>query len=159
MFTELETGGNIRFEEGRPLDKWHQSVIDLVKSRFATPTLSQFGIKGLSVQKVTRIHNRFLKNRFDERLEQQIDLSDNGYKRNLEYLFFGIDPEYPNEMFRVMEDGFRTPEEYEQIEMPPYPGLVNSVASADTARIKAFFEDEKGSAHIRSAAKQKSKGF
>lgn len=36
LITELETGGNIRFEEGRPgVDKWYQSCVDLVKSRFA----------------------------------------------------------------------------------------------------------------------------
>lgn len=32
--TELETGGNIRFEEGKPSDKWFTSCVDLVKSRF-----------------------------------------------------------------------------------------------------------------------------
>jgi hypothetical protein len=32
--TELETGGNIRFEEGKSSDKWFQSCVDLIKSRF-----------------------------------------------------------------------------------------------------------------------------
>lgn len=32
--TELETGGNIRFEEGKPQDKWFSSCVDLVRSRF-----------------------------------------------------------------------------------------------------------------------------
>lgn len=34
LMTELETGGNIRFEEGKPSDKWFTSCVDLVKSRF-----------------------------------------------------------------------------------------------------------------------------
>lgn len=34
LMTELETGGNIRFEEGKPNDKWFSSCVDLVKSRF-----------------------------------------------------------------------------------------------------------------------------
>jgi hypothetical protein len=34
LMTELETGGNIRFEEGRPQDKWFSSCVDLVRSRF-----------------------------------------------------------------------------------------------------------------------------
>lgn len=34
LLTELETGGNIRFEEGKPSDKWFQSCNDLAKSRF-----------------------------------------------------------------------------------------------------------------------------
>lgn len=34
LMTELETGGNIRFEEGKPNDKWFSSCVDLVRSRF-----------------------------------------------------------------------------------------------------------------------------
>jgi len=34
LMTELETGGNIRFEEGKPSDKWFTSCVDLVRSRF-----------------------------------------------------------------------------------------------------------------------------
>ena len=34
LMTELETGGNIRFEEGKPSDKWYSSCVDLVRSRF-----------------------------------------------------------------------------------------------------------------------------
>jgi len=34
LITELETGGNIRFEEGKPYDKWFSSCVDLVRSRF-----------------------------------------------------------------------------------------------------------------------------
>lgn len=34
LMTELETGGNIRFEEGRLQDKWFTSCVDLVRSRF-----------------------------------------------------------------------------------------------------------------------------
>lgn len=34
LITELDTGGNIRFEEGRPQDKWYTSCVDLVRSRF-----------------------------------------------------------------------------------------------------------------------------
>ena len=34
LMTELETGGNIRFEEGKPSDKWFSSCVDLVRSRF-----------------------------------------------------------------------------------------------------------------------------
>lgn len=34
LMTELDTGGNIRFEDGRPQDKWYTSCVDLVRSRF-----------------------------------------------------------------------------------------------------------------------------
>jgi len=32
MITELNTGGNIRFEEGKVSDKWYSSCEDLIKS-------------------------------------------------------------------------------------------------------------------------------
>ena len=34
MIAQLETGGNIRFEEGKTIDKWYSSWEDLIKSRF-----------------------------------------------------------------------------------------------------------------------------
>ena len=66
LMTELETGGNIRFEEGKPSDKWFSSCVDLVRSRFNPETMKFFGIIGINVTRVTRIHNRFLRNRFAE---------------------------------------------------------------------------------------------
>ena len=77
LMTELETGGNIRFEEGRPQDRWFSSCVDLVRSRFSAEQMKHFGIIGINVTRVTRIHNRFLRNRFEEKLEQLVDLSDN----------------------------------------------------------------------------------
>lgn len=69
LMTELETGGNIRFEEGKPSDKWFSSCVDLVRSRFNPDQMKFFGINGINVTRVTRIHNRFLRNRFEEKLE------------------------------------------------------------------------------------------
>lgn len=34
LITELETGGNIRLEEGKGEEKWYVSCIDLLRSRF-----------------------------------------------------------------------------------------------------------------------------
>lgn len=77
LMTELDTGGNIRFEEGRLQDKWYTSCVDLVRSRFNAEQMKPFGIIGINVNRVTRIHNRFLRNRFEEKLELLVDLSDN----------------------------------------------------------------------------------
>jgi hypothetical protein len=80
--------------------------------------MSKFGIDGIAVTRVTRIHNRFLRNRFEEKLEQLVDLSSDSYKRKLEYLFYGIDPKLPTEIFRAMEEGFRPVHEYAKEKMP-----------------------------------------
>jgi len=34
LIVELETGGNIRLEDGKPSDVWYSSCVDLVNSRF-----------------------------------------------------------------------------------------------------------------------------
>lgn len=34
LITELETGGNIRLEEGKGNEKWYISCVDLLRSRF-----------------------------------------------------------------------------------------------------------------------------
>ena len=47
LLTELETGGNIRFEEGKPSDKWYKSCIDLVQSKFSLEDMKDCGIKGI----------------------------------------------------------------------------------------------------------------
>ena len=139
MVTELETGGNIWFEEGKPSDKWFTSCVDLIRSRFNPSSMEKYGIKGINVNKVTRIHNRFLWNWFEDKLEKMIDLSDQNYKKSLEYLFYGNDPNLKNEISRAMEEGFWTESEYKSIGMAHFIGLVNSVTSADLARINDFF--------------------
>lgn len=47
LMTELETGGNIRFEEGKPQDKWFTSCVDLVRSRFNVDQMKFYGITGI----------------------------------------------------------------------------------------------------------------
>lgn len=141
LMTELETGGNIRFEEGKPTDKWFSSCVDLVRSRFNAEQMRFYGITGIQVTRVTRIHNRFLRNRFEEKLEHLVDLSDNSYKRNLEYLFYGVDPAMQTEIHRAMEEGFRSQGEYAETSLPNCIPLVNSVASAEIARIHSYLQD------------------
>ena len=76
LITELDTGGNIRFEEGRAQDKWYTSCVDLVRSRFNPDSMAHLGVCGISVTRVTRIHNRYLRNKFEDKLEQLVDLTD-----------------------------------------------------------------------------------
>lgn len=141
MMTELETGGNIRFEEGKPNDKWYTSCDDLIRSRFDADIMKKkFNICDITVLRVTRIHNRFLRNRFEEKIEQLMDLTNSMQKKSIEYLFYGIDPALPNEIYRAMEEGFRMPSEYSAIGLNPDVSLVNSVICAETPRITTFMK-------------------
>lgn len=45
-----------------------------------------------------------------------------------------------------MEEGFRSKSDYEEAGLPGFVGLVNSVASADLARINQFVKAEDGNA-------------
>ena len=57
-----------------------------------------------------------------------------------------------------MEEGFRTQSEYADTDLPNCIPLVNSVASAELARINCFFKDEDGYAQMRTAAKASKQG-
>ena len=136
LLTELDTGGNIRYEEGKPEDNWFNSCVDLMMSRFQpAPYLKIYGLK---VTRVTRIHNRFLRNRFEEKLEKTVDISDPAHKRKMEYLFYGYDGRVPKEQHRVTEEGFRTPEEYRGMGLPGCIPLCNNVILAELGLIKGL---------------------
>ena len=102
---------------------------------------------------VPEVLNDPLEPRLEEKLEQLVDLSDNQYKRSLEYLFYGVNPAAPKEIHRAMEEGFRSYGEYLDAGLPGCISLVNSVASAEIARINAFINTDEGLAKIRSASK------
>ena len=141
MMVELETGGNIRLEDGKPSDLWHSSCVDLVSSRFFASDYAGVSglpkISGVRVTRVTRIHNRHLRNRFEQRLEALVDVSDPTYKRSLEYLFAGDVPELPGELQRCLEDGFRSPAEYDELGLDGAVVLSNSLSLADLPRLHA----------------------
>lgn len=65
-------GGNIRMEVGNSKDVWFKSCTDLVMSRFFPLDFLPLAITGMQVLKVTRIHNRFLQDRFERILEAQV---------------------------------------------------------------------------------------
>jgi hypothetical protein len=44
LISELETGGNIKFEEGKGNEKWYVSCVDLIKSRFQIEEMKAYNI-------------------------------------------------------------------------------------------------------------------
>jgi Leucine-rich repeat (LRR) protein len=159
LLLELETGGNIRLEDGKPSDVWFSSCVDLVNSRFFPPDFRPHGIADIKVHRVTRIHNRFLRNRFETRMESALAKeaatngadSGGGYKRSLEYLFYGQSPvlgvgdglKQHAELLRVIEEGFHMPDQYRQMGITSGAiRLSNSVSISDIPRIGARFHAE-----------------
>ncbi|XP_078381877.1 leucine-rich repeat-containing protein 9-like isoform X2 [Oculina patagonica] len=145
LLLELETGGNVRFEDGKPTDPWYKSCHDLVLSRFCVGDYLGAGISGITVHRITRVHNRILRTRFDDKLDQILDRDDivdltkgRSYKRLLEYLFFMWDPSLLNgnsEPIRVLEEGFRSAAVYESLNEDGGVPLANSVSVSDKRRV------------------------
>ena len=75
------------------------------------------------MNRVIRVHNRYLRSRFDKHMQHFMDKKDRkddaaeGSKRAFEYLFYGESPLLAaktgcrNELLRVAEEGFRAPDE------------------------------------------------
>ena len=58
MVLELSSGGNVRLEDGTEGNMWYSSVLELTKTRFASDDFRKFGISGVNVRRVSRVHNR-----------------------------------------------------------------------------------------------------
>lgn len=130
----------MRLEEGTTADRWYQSCISLVKSRFETDYLSQFDIKDISVHRVLRIHNRFQRNRFEEKVEQYLDMSKPGFKKNFEYLFISLDPRHKEQFYHLVEEGYCSTTKSLGQGKQPYEGLHNTLLGSDLFRLNYYRE-------------------
>lgn len=97
--------------------------------------MNSYGIADIDIKRVVRIHNRFLRNKFEEKMESLVDVSNASYKKSLEYLFYGVDPNFPEEIHNVVEEGFRNYGENREVGLSGYTPLVNSILGADSSRI------------------------
>ena len=98
MVIELETGGNIRLEDGSMNDLWYASCVDLVKSRSFIQDFKELGVRGINIVRVTRIHNRCLRHKFEETVHNittkreqaaQSEGNSNGNNKNLRLVAVG----------------------------------------------------------------------
>jgi hypothetical protein len=103
----------------------------------------QYGIQDIQVRRVVRIHNRFLRNKFEDKMETLLDVSNANYKKSLEYLFYGTDPNSPQEIYHIIEEGFRSYRDNIKLGLSGYSPLVNSIMGADSSRIHSFLKVEK----------------
>lgn len=134
LMTELETGGNVRFEEGKSSDKWFKSCAELLQARFNASHVAELGECKLNVTRITKVHNKYLRNLFEERLEQTIDICNKNIKKNLDYLFCGSAAYTSAELTKIIEEGARG-----NVAMPI--GLVNSVTLAELPRLHKLVKD------------------
>uniref|UniRef100_A0A8C4XE44 Leucine rich repeat containing 9 n=1 Tax=Erpetoichthys calabaricus TaxID=27687 RepID=A0A8C4XE44_ERPCA len=108
LLMELETVGNIRFEEGCPSDVWFNSCYDLILSRFCASDFQTYQITGVKILRIVKVHNQMLKLRFEEKSHTLL-ASEESYKRLMDYLFYVNNPELMNgktELLSILENGF-----------------------------------------------------
>lgn len=155
MAIELESGGNVRFEEGTTSDVWFSSCHDLVLSRFCATDYKEHGIAGLKIHRILRVHNRMLRKRFDDKLTGIVDNTEGeyfpsnrntAYKKLLEYLFWIWDPQLPggfHETTRVLEEGYMDAISYKALGKDGAVPLSNSLSLADRHRISALSKESR----------------
>ncbi|XP_077180065.1 leucine-rich repeat-containing protein 9 [Paroedura picta] len=148
LLTELETVGNTRFEEGSPSDPWFNSCYDLILSRFCAWDFKAYGISGVKVNRVIRVHNRILRMKFEGKFQNFVEEEDLGdstnHRKMLEYLFYVSNPEVPlkkKQLIQILEEGFE--------EIRKVPGseeavpLSNSLSICECPRIEHFQKQAK----------------
>nr|XP_048271833.1 leucine-rich repeat-containing protein 9 isoform X2 [Myodes glareolus] len=151
LLTELETVGNIHFEEGTEADDWFNSCYELILSRFCTWDFRAYGITGVKVKRVIKVNNRILRLKFEEKFQRFLDDEDThdlDYRKMLECLFYVFDPEVAvkkKHLLQILEKGFQESE----TDKPPLRReavpLVNSLSMCECPRIEFLqqkFKDE-----------------
>uniref|UniRef100_A0A9J8APC6 Leucine rich repeat containing 9 n=2 Tax=Cyprinus carpio TaxID=7962 RepID=A0A9J8APC6_CYPCA len=143
LLLELETVGNIRFEEGNTSEPWFTSCYDLLLSRFCAWDYKPHNISGIKISRIIRIHNRALRQRFQDKVNsllcrQEPSPFSQNYKRCMEYLFYVPDPEHScesDEILPILENGFKTADAY-KVQNPSKPDMLCPSSLPDSCECK-----------------------
>ncbi|KAF4089841.1 hypothetical protein AMELA_G00042860 [Ameiurus melas] len=144
LVMELETVGNIRFEEGTTSHAWFKPCYDLLLSRFCVWDYKAYNIAGVKINRIVRVHNRVLRLRFEDKLRTMqanngSSLLSRNYRRHLEYLFYVFDPEEiqrNNQILNILENGFKSADRCKAMGRDCAVPLSNSVSVCEEPRIR-----------------------
>uniref|UniRef100_A0A8B9C7N4 U2A'/phosphoprotein 32 family A C-terminal domain-containing protein n=1 Tax=Anser brachyrhynchus TaxID=132585 RepID=A0A8B9C7N4_9AVES len=144
LLMELETVGNIRFEEG--LSNNPCSCCELIQSRFCTWDFRAYDIMGVKINRIFRVHNQILRLKFEEKfqtfLEKEVFHVAENYKEKMEYLFYVFNPKLPvkeKQLLQILEDGFQDLEPERNEAVP----LCNSLSICECPRIEFLKQQAK----------------
>uniref|UniRef100_A0A8C0WUI6 U2A'/phosphoprotein 32 family A C-terminal domain-containing protein n=1 Tax=Castor canadensis TaxID=51338 RepID=A0A8C0WUI6_CASCN len=152
LLIELETVGNIHFEEGTRSDDWFNSCCELILSRFCTWDFRTYGITGVKVKRVIKVNNRILRLKFEEKFHKFLDhedMHDSDYRKMLECLFYVFDPEVTvkkKHLLQILEKGFKESETSKLPLRKEAVILANSLSICECPRIEFLqqkYKDEK----------------
>ncbi|XP_060274101.1 leucine-rich repeat-containing protein 9 isoform X6 [Ovis aries] len=153
LLIELETVGNIHFEEGTRSDDWFNSCYELILSRFCTWDFRTYGITGVKVKRVIKVNNRILRLKFEEKFQKFLDnehIHDSeSYRKMLECLFYVFDPEITvkkKHLLQILEKGFKDSETSKLPLRKEAVILANSLSICECPRLELLqqkYKDEK----------------
>ncbi|XP_006891882.1 PREDICTED: leucine-rich repeat-containing protein 9-like [Elephantulus edwardii] len=151
LLIELETVGNIHFEEGTQSDDWFNSCYELILSRFCTWDFKMYGITGVKVKRVIKVNNRILRQKFEEKFQKFLENEDmhdsESYQKMLECLFYVFDPEVTmkkKHLLQILEKGFKDSETNKLPLRKEAVILTNSLSLCECPRIELLqYKDEK----------------
>ncbi|XP_064342064.1 leucine-rich repeat-containing protein 9 isoform X1 [Camelus dromedarius] len=153
LLIELETVGNIHFEEGTRSDDWFNICYELILSRFCTWDFRTYGITGVKVKRVIKVNNRILRLKFEEKFQKFLDNEDmhdsESYRKMLECLFYVFDPEVTvkkKHLLQILEKGFKDSETNKLPLRKDAVILANSLSMCECPRIEFLqqkYKDEK----------------
>ncbi|NXK49459.1 LRRC9 protein, partial [Chauna torquata] len=157
LLMELETVGNVCFEEGLSNNPWFTSCCDLIQSRFCTCDFRGYDIMGVKINRIFRVHNQILRLKFEEKfqmfLEKEVFTVAENYEEKMEYLFYVFNPKLPvkeKQLLQMLEDGFQDLEVHMQPERNEAVLLCNSLSICECPRIEFLKQQAKAEGKNRS---------
>uniref|UniRef100_A0A8C3M464 Leucine rich repeat containing 9 n=1 Tax=Chrysolophus pictus TaxID=9089 RepID=A0A8C3M464_CHRPC len=157
LLLELETVGNIHFEEGLSNNPWFSSCCDLIQSRFCSRDFRAYDIIGVKINRAFRVHNQILRLKFEEKLQTFLEKETFGvaenYKEKMEYLFYVFNPECSvkeKQLLQILEDGFHDVETHAQPGRNEAVLLCNSLNICECPRIEFLKQQAKAEGKNRS---------
>uniref|UniRef100_A0A8C2UVI8 Leucine rich repeat containing 9 n=1 Tax=Chinchilla lanigera TaxID=34839 RepID=A0A8C2UVI8_CHILA len=149
LLIELETVGNIHFEQGTRSDDWYNSCYELILSRFCTWDFRTYGITGIKVKRVIKVNNRILRLKFEEKFQKFLDnedIHDSDYRKKLDCLFYVFDPEVTvkkKHLLQILEKGFKDSETNKLPLRKEAVILANSLSMCECPRIEFLQQKHK----------------
>ncbi|XP_010216399.1 PREDICTED: leucine-rich repeat-containing protein 9-like [Tinamus guttatus] len=143
LLTELETVGNIHFEEGLSNNPWFNCCCDLIQSRYCFWDFRSYGIIGMKINRIFRVHNHILRLKYEEKfqmfLEKEVFSTAEHYKEKVDYLFYVFNPELPvneKQLLQLLEDGLQSLAGHTLPNTKEAVLLCNSLSTCECPRIE-----------------------
>lgn len=145
LHVELENGGNIRLEECRPASKAFQFCQAHMRENFAPWDLQDYGVTGVKIRRVLKVHNRFLQARFRDAVEEHQEKMPSSSESSEKWMLLGKLSSDDKEIYQIAEEGIRLPKVGSSGKIEGGARVAKEVASADLPRLADAYKrkDEK----------------